>query len=137
MPSVYIETYPLNNRIYECYRTVAMGYDFRGDTIEEVEAPNRFHAVVINVGRAARYLVDNHHGERHNRINIISDKDGQDVKYGGEQDAVYHLLNPTTAAEARKAISLYSEYTRYLDRIKEYRQAAGIKITLLPQGEVL
>lgn len=137
MPQIYVQTFPLGNNKYQLVRAKAIGAWFQSEDVQEYEADNRLRAVIINVGLACKYLYDCHRDKPGNLVRIVTDKDGKDTKYGGEQDIVYSLLCPQSDWEAKKVVALYGEYLKYLNRIRELRHLAKIKITLMTEDEVV
>lgn len=101
------------------------------------EEPDRLLACIINLGLACKWFADSF--IKKGIIEIQSDKDGLDQRYDGEQDVMFHLLFPESGFQAKKNAGLYSEYDKYLLRIKQLRwqQDLQIKLNTSVSGRVL
>lgn len=135
MPIVYIETHTLAAGKYQLVQSAFIGLSPLSETVTEYESEDRLTAAIVNLGFACRWLHDNYKEWKSNIINIVSDKDGKDKRYNGEQDIMYYLLFPHTHSEARKQARLYAEYDRHLSRLWFLIRGAGIKIQLVDREE--
>jgi len=142
MPLIYCQTVQTAPFKFELIQSEYIGLNTVSENIIAHESANgtragdaRLLAAIINVGLACRELSDRA-GEMARVVGIESDKDGLDVKHGGEHDILFSLLVPSNDFEARKQISLYFEFERYLARIKTLMLRADIKIVLQTDGEI-
>lgn len=106
-----------------------LGYGGKSEWCGSYECDSRLKAAICNFGFAERFLIDNY-PKSAKEIGIISDSDGQDVRYSGEHNVLYSLLMPHSDYESRKLSGLYKEYERFLFRAKDLVRLGNIKIGL-------
>lgn len=128
--TLYIETErdPENPKQYQFLWSVS-GEDWNtGEIIRYYETSDRLLASIVNLGQACAVLAFNKAGFA--TVEIKSDKDGKDIKHGGEHDILHALVCPVDDVQALKYRSLYHEYSRYIGRIKQLEFQWKIQIKL-------
>lgn len=135
MPLIYCETIRKTKLEFELMQTRYVGADIISDTVIPYHVPSgdRLEAAIINVGFACADL-----SKLDTDIKIVgieSDKDGKDVRNGGEHDALFSMLSPRDDFEGRKLRSLYHGYERYLGRIVYLMRRYDIKAVLQHRDE--
>lgn len=140
MSAIWIQTLPLGNNKYQFIHSLQTGLSWAAESINDYpnEVEDRLRASIINFGLACHYFIEGQGAyEGTPRIVIASDKDGKDIKHGGEHEILYSLLYPHSDYEMRKLYGLYREYEKYTLRAKELIKSAGIKVKILLDGTEL
>lgn len=83
---------------------------FREDTND------RLRAAIANLGLAARRFADA--GQSNGCIVLENDKDGKDMKFGGEHNILFGLLYPDSYGANKKNASIYASYNTWLTKAK-------------------
>lgn len=132
---VQTEILPGEHGKYQFVHSYYRGFSPENETVEEwLQADgDRLRAAIVNVGKAVRWLYDRR--DTCGIVGIQSDEDGKDKKYNGEHDILYSLLFPMSAYHARKDVSLYAEYKKYLGKIKTLSEHGEIKIGLYKESK--
>lgn len=86
-------------------------------------------AAMTNLGKAARWLADEN--QDRGSICIVSDRDGKDIRFGGEHDALFEAVysKPDYIRNRAKYGLLYGSHVRFLDRIRDLADAYEISFT--------
>lgn len=130
MTTIYIETIPKGNNLFDLIHTIEIdGKAVSDDVVKTDGFDDRMIAAMTNLGLACRYLVDNRceRGE----VCIVSDKDGKDHRYGSEHDYLYEAVHShKDYQENRTKYALFwTNHVKYLDRIREYADIWELQIT--------
>jgi hypothetical protein len=125
---IVIDTYKQGEKVYILEQNLYCNDTPEMEVFIEWEEENRLLACIVNLGLACRWFEES--SIRPGVVEIQSDQDGKDQKYGGEQDTLFHLLFPESGWIAKKNAGLYSEYDQYLKRIRQlqYKQLLTIKL---------
>lgn len=118
MPLIYIETTPLTKTLFECSQTWIEAGINTCERFEEIEADSRMSAAMTNLGKACRWLADSN--IQGGAVCIATDRDGRDLRYSGEHDALFDAVQDRTEYQKNRQayIPLYGKYVAYLDRIR-------------------
>lgn len=132
---IYIETNRIALNEFEFIHSYYVGLSSVNEQIDTWTEPenDRLRAAIVNVGFALNAIAGYEGNVK--VIGLPSDKDGKDILHGGEHDILFSLLAPRDDFEARKHLSLYHAYERYLGRCKLLMLRHDIRIVLQDRGE--
>jgi poly-beta-hydroxyalkanoate depolymerase len=101
------------------------------EVVETYESNDRLRAAIVNTGIACRWYYDRNITRGY--IELKSDTDGKDYRHEREHNILYTLLYPTDDYEAKKHLALYSEYNKYIGKVRHLIYCSNITVHL---GEV-
>lgn len=130
MPLIHIETQPVSVHTFEFIQT---WIDDQGVNLDEhtytEKAESRMYAAMTNLGYACRWLNDALASR--GAVCIVSDRDGRDVKFGGEHDDLYNAIHSQNDYQRNRTKYglIYGKYLSYLDRIRDLANLNEITFT--------
>ncbi len=127
--TIHIETNPINSSQFELIQTWVTDDKNLDERYYLEKHDDRMAAAIVNVGKAARWFVD----EKISRgaVCIISDRDGKDTRYAGEHDTLFEAIVSRDDYQKNRLSYglLYGSHVARLDRIREYADANEITFT--------
>lgn len=140
MPTLTLDTVKIDTGRFELIQTESAGYWNKGETVMEIDAPDRMIAAMTNMGLACKWFSERESDE-HRIIILQMDSANPDEMNGAEHNDLFKVINELRGSrytqdvndfiQARlKYQAMYGKYIAYLDKILFYLEQWRIKVKL-------